>query len=281
MNRFNVAALSLSVKSLTEVEFKNKVEYFVSKAKAHGAELILLPEYCFAPIITFANNEIVNASDITEAFLVHLSNKYGIAVCGCGIYKSFENIYNRSYFISDGKIIYQQKINLIESEKASGLSGGSAIKIIETSFAKLAILICYDIEFPELTRLVVKQGANLILLPSYTLNEFGANRVEFCARARAIENHIYVLKSCLIGDDGHELEAPSGKGLSALYSPCDVPFNENGIVASATSVDEDSLCIGEVNFSQLIKMKESASTMPFEDYLELAKKTINVDNLNF
>ena len=276
VDNLSIAIVSLSVESLSLAGFEKKLEYFVIDAKANAANIILFPEYTFAPIISVCNNDLFAASLATEKIMHALNTKYQISICACGIYNTNGVILNQAYYITNGNTSYQAKINLIKSEKSFGLSHGQSLNIITLGTFKLAILICYDIEFPELTRLLVKNGVNLILVPSYTIDSYGANRVDFCVRARTIENHVYIAKACLVGTNGHETESPFGKGLSAVYSPCDVPFAEDGIVATANTDKTDSICYGTVSKNTLNKMKNLAATEPFEDYLKLDISNINV-----
>ena len=65
--------------------------------------------------------------------------------------------------------------------------------VFETSIGRIAILICYDIEFPELSRILVDAGVDLIIVPFATDERKAYSRVRYCAHARAIENTAYVL----------------------------------------------------------------------------------------
>ena len=185
--------------------------------------------------------------------------------------------------LSDGvfeNIIYQPKINLIESEKVEGFTGGENITIIQTPFAKLAICVCYDIEFPEIVRKIVLEGVDLILNPSYTVDQYGEKRVQYCAQARTIENHIYVAKSCLVGIDGSEVTS-IGFGKSALYAPIDYGFCNNGIIAETGQSTVEELLLVDVDFEKLQQLRQKNSTNPLKDYQILKLDSINIKTLNF
>src|SRR3546814_8951423 len=76
--------------------------------------------------------------------------------------------------------------------KSCGMSGGDQLKVFDTDCGKIGILICYDVEFPELSRLYAEQGMQLLFVPFLTDNQNGYTRVRHCAQARAIENECYV-----------------------------------------------------------------------------------------
>lgn len=69
------------------------------------------------------------------------------------------------------------------------------LKVFETDFGKVAIAICYDIEFPEIARAAAHQDAQIIIVPSCTDDRQGFLRVRSSAHARAIENQVYVIQS--------------------------------------------------------------------------------------
>jgi predicted amidohydrolase len=62
------------------------------------------------------------------------------------------------------------------------------------------IVICYDVEFPELSRLMADQGMNILFVPFLTDTQNGYTRVKHCAQARAIENECYVAIAGCVGN---------------------------------------------------------------------------------
>ena len=143
----------------------------------------------------------------------------------------------------------------------------------------MAICVCYDIEFPELVRKVVLEGVDLILNPSYTIDQFGENRVQFCAQARTIENHVYVAKASLVGSGGYEL-TPTGFGKSALYAPCDKGFSKDGVVAETKGNDEELLIV-DVDLEKLYQLRQDCTTSPLKDYREQSDRKIDLNHYSF
>lgn len=281
-NSFHLAIVSLSVNSLKIDEFSAYLDHLVKQAKQQQASLVLFPEFSIAPIIEAMKGDLIAATQWLEDKIKVLAVLHKLYICGgSGAYLINEKLYNQAFLINPtGQVIYQPKINLIESEKTDHFTGGNYIHIFNTPFVKFAICICYDIEFPELTRELALQGVDLILNPSYTVDQFGENRVRYCAQARTVENHIYVAKSCLVGRNGHS-STPEGFGKSALYSPIDHGFMADGIIAETKHSQTEELLIVEVDLKKLDALRQQSSTSPINDHKKLKSREITIETIQF
>lgn len=67
--------------------------------------------------------------------------------------------------------------------KCWGLSGGKTIRTFETDCAKVGVLICYDVEFPELSRIMASEGMQILFVPFLTDTQNAYSRVQVCAHA--------------------------------------------------------------------------------------------------
>jgi len=81
-----------------------------------------------------------------------------------------------------------------------GMQGGYALKTFNTDCGKIGILICYDVEFPELSRILADEGMNILFVPFLTDTQNGYLRVRNCAQARAIENECCVAIAGSVGN---------------------------------------------------------------------------------
>jgi predicted amidohydrolase len=99
-------------------------------------------------------------------------------------------VYNTAVLIDrQGKLAgTYRKTHLPREEWEAGLTPGDSYPIFETDFGKIALLVCWDVQFPEPWRAVALQGAELVLLPIW-----GGS--ETLLRARAIENHAFIVSS--------------------------------------------------------------------------------------
>src|SRR5690606_701350 len=104
-------------------------------------------------------------------------------------------------------------------------------------------LICYDVEFPELSRLLADQGMNILFVPFLTDTQNGYTRVRHCAQARAIENECFVAIAGCVGNLPRVHNMDIQYAQSAVFTPSDFAFPTNGIKAEATPNTEMTLIV--------------------------------------
>jgi predicted amidohydrolase len=138
------------------------------------------------------------------------------------------------------------------------------LKVFETDFGKLAIVICYDIEFPEIARAAAHQDAQIIVTPSCTDDRQGFLRVRYCAHARAIENQVYVIQSCTVGSLPMVPAVSLNYGQASILTPSDFSFSRDGILAEGT-VNQEMMVIGELNLKTIQEGRESGTVLPLRD----------------
>lgn len=104
-------------------------------------------------------------------------------------------------FSPTGFVYMQDKLHITPAERQYfNINPGEEIRIFETPLAKIAIQVCYDIEFPEVARLMKQSGADIIFLPFSTDERKAYYRVRYTAQARAVENVMYVVISGNVGN---------------------------------------------------------------------------------
>ncbi len=138
------------------------------------------------------------------------------------------------------------------------------LKVFETDFGKLAIAICYDIEFPEIARAAAHQDAQIIITPSCTDDRQGFLRVRYCAHARAIENQVYVIQSCTVGSLPMVPAVSLNYGQASILTPSDFSFSRDGILAEGT-VNQEMMVIGELNLKTIQEGRETGTVLPLRD----------------
>jgi predicted amidohydrolase len=144
------------------------------------------------------------------------------------------------------------------------MNGGSQIKTFDTDAGKVGILICYDIEFPELSRLLAMQGLDILFVPFMTDTQNGYSRVRNCSQARAIENECYVAVAGSVGNlpKVHNMDIQFAQ--SVVFTPCDFAFPTTGIKAEATPNTEKILIV-DVDLSLLRELHEKGSVRILKD----------------
>ncbi len=138
-----------------------------------------------------------------------------------------------------------------------------AMNVWETEFGDIAILVCYDIGFPELPRMVCEAGADILFVPSSTDDRQGFLRVRYCCHARAIENQVYVAMASTVGSlpiDGLGLHY----GQASVLTPCDFPFSRDGIAAEGVA-NSEQVVIADVELGLLEMNRVNGTTIPLYD----------------
>ena len=144
------------------------------------------------------------------------------------------------------------------------MQGGDNLTVFDTDFGKIGILICYDVEFPELARLQSEQGMQFLFVPFWTDTKNAYLRVRCCAQARAIENECYVVIAGSVGNlpkvDGADIQYAQ----SAVFSPSDFSFPHDAIMAETTPNTEMTLIV-DLDLEKLDKLKNEGSVRNYLD----------------
>jgi predicted amidohydrolase len=113
----------------------------------------------------------------------------------------------------------------------------------------MAVLICADIEFPEVARHLALAGVEIVLCPSLTWNRRGASRVRYGAHARAMENQVYVVVAPLVGSCGIPRDgAIHGTGTALVASPIDRLFGFNdGVVVDHDDTGREGVVFADLD----------------------------------
>jgi predicted amidohydrolase/GNAT superfamily N-acetyltransferase len=246
-------------------ELLKQIEFFVDTVSGYKADFVIFPEFFNAPLMAEFNNEI--ASDAVRAlaeyteqirdFMVDLALSYNInIIAGSMPLYDEDGLYNVSYLCRrDGTYDSQHKLHVTPDEQSYwGLQGGAKLKVFNTDSGKIGILICYDIEFPELSRILADKGAQIIFVPYWTDTKNSYLRVRYCAQARAIENECYVCISGSVGNLPGVENMDIQYSQSAVFSPSDFSFPHDAIVAESTPNSETTL-VADLDYDLLKKLR--------------------------
>jgi predicted amidohydrolase len=184
-------------------EFARQCAFYVDTAGDYHSDFVLLPELFTTQLLSLVDERqpglaARRLAEFTPRYLELFSDlalKYNVnVIAGSTFVEEQGDQFNVSFlFRRDGSIEKQYKIHVTPNEREWwDVQPGNRVNVMETDRGKIAILICYDIEFPERARLAVARGANSIFVPFNTNDRLGYLRVRSCAQARAIENQIYV-----------------------------------------------------------------------------------------
>ena len=147
----------------------------------------------------------------------------------------------------------------------------NARSLFATAFGKVAITICYDVEFPEIARAAARAGADILLVPSCTDDRQGFLRVRYCAHARAIENQMYVIVSHTVGSLPMVPAVSLNYGQASILTPSDFPFSRDGILAEGHP-NQEMMVIGDLNLETIRQTRSNGTVLPLND----SRRTVNV-----
>jgi predicted amidohydrolase len=177
-----------------------------------------------------------------------------------------DNLYNISYlFRRDGTLGKQYKMHITPNEKKWwGVQPGNKLEIFDTDKGKISIQICYDVEFPELGRIAVENGAQIIFVPFATDERYAYLRVRYCAQARCIENNVYVAIAGNVGNLPSVENLDINYAQSAIFTPSDIPFTKDAIQAEATPGIE-TVNIDDLDLELLKRQRKTGTVLNWED----------------
>ena len=219
MDRITVAvAQFLPVVGDKEKNFV-KMEQFARQAKAdHHADLLLYPETALTGC-EVANRE--QAMEVGEPLdgeymkrFMALSKELDMDLAVPFIERDGEKCYNTLAVCEpDGNFGYYRKTHLPGQGCDCFIDRGDECVVMDTRFGKIGLMICYDLRFPEVARVLALKGARLILCPSCHIGSNGNAEhegtrrfIELLTKARAYENRVFLLYSDWMGVDDHNYE---------------------------------------------------------------------------
>jgi predicted amidohydrolase len=199
-----------------------------------------------------------------KKLMAELAGKYGLTIIA-GSHPVFvgQKLLNVAHVcLPNGSIVEQPKLHVTPNErKWWGISGGRSLRTIETPQAKIGVLICYDVEFPEAVRCLADEGAEILFVPFCTDNRQGYLRVRYCAQARAIENQIYVALAGNVGNLPDVANMDVQYGQAAVFTPSDFAFARDGIAAEADS-NEETVLVCDVDLDSLHEARSGGTVTP-------------------
>ncbi|CAG5017995.1 hypothetical protein DYBT9275_05889 [Dyadobacter sp. CECT 9275] len=256
-------------------ELMQQVEYFVDAVSGYRCDFALFPEFFNAPLMSDYNHlaeaeAIRKLAEYTEKIVNRFSElaiSYNINIITGSMPEVVDNsLYNVGYLCKrDGGIERFEKLHVTPDEaKVWGMQGGSTLKTFNTDCGKIGILICYDVEFPELSRILADEGMNILFVPFLTDTQNGYSRVRNCAQARAIENECYVAIAGSVGNlpKVHNMDIQYAQ--SMVFTPCDFSFPTNGIKAEATP-NTEMILIADVDIDMLRELNQFGSVRNLKD----------------
>jgi predicted amidohydrolase/ribosomal protein S18 acetylase RimI-like enzyme len=275
-NIIRLGLIQWQMRPLNNVEaLFEQAEFFIDAVSGYGSDFALFPELFTAPLMADYNHlseaeairELARHTDPIQKKFQEFAISYNInIITGSMPYVESGNLYNVGFLCKrDGTSEMYTKIHITPNEVIHwGMKGGSEFKTFDTDCGKIGILICYDVEFPELSRLLADEGMNILFVPFLTDTQNGYTRVKHCSQARAIENECYVAIAGCVGNLPKVNNMDIQYAQSSVFTPSDFAFPSNGIKAEATPNTEMTLIV-DVDLNLLKELHEHGSVKTLKD----------------
>lgn len=246
--KVKVALAQISCKVGDKNSNIRKIEYYVKQAKKKRASLIVFPELALTGYVcrdlvyelaeSIPGPAVHRLEDIAKREKMHIvlgmlekSSKAKAVLHNTAVLispKGFVGKYQKMYLPTHS--VFEEK---------RYFRGGYRTPVFNTSIGKLGLIICYDVYFPEITRLLRLKGTQLVICisasPSVRRGFF-----EVLTTARALENTMFLAYVNLVGiEDGLQFW-----GGSRMVAP-------SGSIIAQAKYDEEDLVVAEINYSDM------------------------------
>lgn len=256
-------------------DFKRQCEYFVDVASSYKADFILFPELFTTQLLSCVDAKrpaeaVRELSDYTEPYLDMFGDfavQYNVnIIAGSHLTVEEDQLFNISYlFQRNGTINKQYKLHITPNERFWwGVRPGKEVKVFQTDCGRINIQICYDVEFPEISRIAIEKGAQMFFVPFCTNERQGYCRVRYCAQARCIENQVYVAMAGTVGNLPMVENMDIQYAQSGIFTPSDIQFVRDGIAAECTP-NIETVVVQDVDLELLRRYRMKGTVNTWQD----------------
>lgn len=215
-------------------------------AADYKCHLLVFPEYFTIQLLTLGNirrpireqvRDLAGQAERFTELMSGLARRHQLPIVGGTIPvvpDGAEQVYNQSMFFGPGGGVgVQQKLHMTRFETEDWImSPGSVLRVFETVFGRVAIALCYDVEFPEIARAAAREAVNILVVPSCT--------------------------------DDRQPMVPAvslNYGQASILTPSDVAFSRDGILAEGNA-NQEMMVIGELNLKTILETRTSGTVLP-------------------
>jgi Predicted amidohydrolase len=226
--------------------FETKAARWVAEGAGLGADLLVFPEYGAMELTSLGGAKV--AADLEgslsetarhrpamDAVFARLAAEHGVHILGpSGPVFVGNRPVNRATLYGPGGVIGHQDKQIMtrfEREDWDVIPGADGLTVFDTPLGKLGVVICYDSEFPLLSRRLAEEGVEILLAPSCTETLAGYWRVRVGAMARALENQCAVVHAPLVGTAEWCAGLEENIGAGGIYGPPDAGWPAEGVLA--------------------------------------------------
>ena len=256
-------------------DFAKQCEFFVDVASDYTSDFLLFPELLTTQLLSTITADRPGRS---ARMLAELTPRYvelfrGLAVkyhlniiAGSQFELDGDRLYNTAFlFRRDGSMERQRKLHITPHErKWWGVAPGNELTTFDTDRGRIAILVGYDVQFPELARIAFAQGARMLFVPFNSDERNDYLRVRYCAQARCVENPVFVVLSGCVGNLPEVEHADIHYAQSAILAPSDFYFSRDGVAAECQP-NVETVIFADVDLQMLRRQRYKGTVMNWED----------------
>ena len=264
MKNFKVAIAQMNVVSEKKELNLKKADELSLIASEKGADYICLPEYFSTGCIPVKFNELAETipGDTTNK-LCKIAKKNRIAIVASLIEKSKHTLYNTAILIdSKGDLLGKQRKIHLFLEETTVVSNGKRCDVISTVNGKIGLMVCYDTIFPEVSRKLAINGAELIFIPANWPDPF-STQWKIALSARALDNQIWIVAANRCGKD----DTYTYFGKSMIIDPYGEVVCECG--------NEEDLIVCEIKLEKADEFKAIVNFLKDRKSIELSTETVH------
>lgn len=272
-----IGAIQWQMREVESVEeLLRQVEYFIDALSSYKSDFAVFPEFFNAPLMGLSPDQrnqteaIRFLASYTEQFKNEMSQmavSYNInVITGSMPLVEDDVLYNVTYLCRrDGTIEIQRKLHITPHERRDWvIKGGENLRVFDTDAGRVGILICYDVEFPELSRLLAEQDMDILFVPYWTDTKNGYLRVRCCAQARAIENECYVVICGSCGNLPQVENLDVQYSQAAVFSPSDFSYPHDAVMAETTP-NTEMIMFSDLDLDKLKLTRSEGSVNNLKD----------------
>ncbi len=277
VRRIRVCASQYEMRRVREwAEFEQQVDFFVATAEQYHCHFLLLPELFTAQLFSIfdrtldSRQAIVELAGLTDRYrelFVRCARESGIfIIAGSHPTPVGNEIRNVAHlFTPSGNFYEQQKLHVTPNEREEyGIQPGEGLKVFDTGHARIGILVCYDVEFPELARLMTLAGVEVIFVPFSTDERKSYLRVRYTSQARAVENIVYTVLSGNVGNLPQVENFLINYGEAVICTPSDFQFPTDAIAAKS-DFNSETVVISDLDLAALEQARQLGTVRPLRD----------------
>jgi predicted amidohydrolase len=279
VDRLRVASLQYFIRPVTTFEqFRDQVCGLIDTAADYHCHLVVFPEYFTVQLLCLGDLRRpmrVQIRDLAQQVPQYLelmagqARRHGLHIVAGTIpvaEEGSDQVTNRCHFFTpSGSCGMQGKLHMTRFEREEwDVAPESTLRLFETEFGRVAIAICYDVQFPEIARAAARLGAHILVVPSCTDDRQGFWRVRYCAHARAIENQMYVIHAATVGSLPMVPAVSLNYGQAAILTPSDFAFSRDGILAEGNA-NQEMMVIGDLDLRIIEQVRTTGTVLPLHD----------------